>query len=70
MINYQVIIEYLWTNYVGWQKQKNGLSIQEIIEKSKISFTEIKNLYFYPSRRWDLELRNNIIIKNPGSTGK
>ena len=39
--------------------------IKEIIDKSKISYTEIKNLYFYPSRRWDLELRNNIIIKLP-----
>ena len=40
-------------------------NIKEIIDKSKISYTEIKNLYFYPSRRWDLELRNNIIIKLP-----
>ena len=39
--------------------------IKEIIDKSKISYTEIKNLYFYPSRRWDLELRNNTIIKLP-----
>jgi cell division protein FtsQ len=39
--------------------------IKEIIDKSKISYTEIKNLYFFPSKRWDLELRNNIIIKLP-----
>ncbi len=39
--------------------------IKEIIDKSKITYKEIKNLYFYPSRRWDLELRNNIIIKLP-----
>ena len=37
--------------------------IKEVIDKSKITYKEIKNLYFYPSRRWDLELRNNIIIK-------
>ena len=30
---YQIIIEYDGTNYVGWQKQKNGKSIQETIEK-------------------------------------
>jgi cell division protein FtsQ len=39
--------------------------IKEIVDKSKISYTEIKNLYFFPSKRWDLELRNNTIIKLP-----
>ena len=39
--------------------------IKGVIDKSKITYKEIKNLYFYPSRRWDLELRNNIIIKLP-----
>ena len=40
-------------------------NIKEIIDKSKISYTEIKNLYFFPSKRWDLELKNNTIIKLP-----
>ena len=40
-------------------------TIKEIIDKSKISYSEIKNLYFYPSKRWDLELRDNTIIKLP-----
>ena len=40
-------------------------SIKEIIDKSKISYSEIKNLYFFPSKRWDLELRDNTIIKLP-----
>jgi len=39
--------------------------IKEIIDKSKISFSEIKNLYFFPSKRWDLEFRDNTIIKLP-----
>jgi len=39
--------------------------IKEIIDKSKISYSEIKNLYFFPSKRWDLELRDNTIIKLP-----
>ena len=42
-------------------------SIKEIIDKSKISYAEIKNLYFFPSKRWDLELRNNTIIKLPNN---
>ena len=39
--------------------------IKEIIDKSKISYTEIKNLYFFSSKRWDLELIDNTIIKLP-----
>ena len=31
--NYQILIEYDGTNFVGWQCQKNGISIQEILEK-------------------------------------
>ena len=39
--------------------------IKEIIDKSKISYTEIKNLYFFSSKIWDLELIDNTIIKLP-----
>ena len=39
--------------------------IKKIIDGSEINFGDIKNLYFYLSQRWDLELKNNIIIKLP-----
>ncbi len=39
--------------------------IKKIIDKSKISYTEIKNLYFFSSKRWDLELIDSTIIKLP-----
>ena len=44
MFNYQIIIEYLGTNYVGWQIQKNGVSIQSIIQKTlnKVLRSKIK----------------------------
>ena len=32
--NYKIIIEYIGKGFVGWQIQKNGTSIQEIIEKA------------------------------------
>lgn len=32
--NYQITIEYDGLNFVGWQFQKNGVSIQETIEKN------------------------------------
>ena len=31
--NYQIIIEYDGSKFVGWQYQKNGTSIQEVLEK-------------------------------------
>ena len=44
-----------------------NFNIKEIIDESKISYSEIKNLYFFPSKRWDLELRDNTIIKLPSN---
>ena len=32
--NYQIIIEYLGAKFVGWQVQKNGKSIQYVLEKA------------------------------------
>ena len=32
--NYQIIIEYLGHSFVGWQKQKNGISVQDVVEKA------------------------------------
>ena len=44
MFNYQIIVEYLGSNYVGWQYQKNGVSIQSLIEKalSKVLKSKVK----------------------------
>ena len=45
-------------------------NIKKIIDESQISFEEIKSLYFFLSKRWDLKLRNNIIIKLPNDNIK
>ena len=34
IFNYQIIIEYLGSNYAGWQIQKNGITIQSLIENT------------------------------------
>ena len=39
------------------------LKFTDIIYQSKFSLNEIENLYFFPSKRWDLELKNKIILK-------
>ena len=49
----------------GNPKVDEFFRIKKIIDESKISYVEIKNLYFFPSKRWDLELRDNTIIKLP-----
>ena len=41
------------------------LKLKKIIDQSQISFDEIKNFYFFPSKRWDIELKNNILLKLP-----
>jgi cell division protein FtsQ len=45
-------------------------NIKKIIDDSQISFEEIESLYFFLSKRWDLKLRNNIIIKLPKDNTK
>ena len=44
MLNYLIKIEYEGTNFVGWQSQKNGKSVQDEIEKvlKKILKTKIR----------------------------
>ena len=39
------------------------IKFANVIEKSKFSLNQVKNLYFFPSKRWDLELKNNVILK-------
>ena len=34
MYNYKIILEYDGTNYVGWQRQENGASIQQLVEEA------------------------------------
>ena len=39
------------------------IKFTNIIEESKLSLNQVKNLYFFPSKRWDLKLKNNLILK-------
>ena len=41
------------------------LNLKNIIHESQISYNQIENIFFYKSKRWDLELKNNIILKLP-----
>ena len=39
--------------------------LKDIIENSNFNYSEIKNLYFFPSKRWDIETHSGILIKLP-----
>ena len=44
MFTYQIKIEYSGKSFVGWQIQKNGLSVQEVLEKAFSNFLKEKIL--------------------------
>ena len=45
-------------------------NFKTIIDKSKFSYSQIEKLYFFPSGRWDLKFKNNILIKFPENLKK
>lgn len=52
MKNICLILEYVGTNYCGFQKQKNGLSIQEVLENTIFEITN-EHVKTIPSGRTD-----------------
>ena len=52
MYTYQILIEYDGSNFVGWQTQKNGISVQEILEKALGKLLK-KRVNIYGSGRTD-----------------
>ena len=50
MHKYKLKIEYDGSNFVGWQKQNNGISIQESIEKAIFELTGEKTTVFGAGR--------------------
>ena len=47
----------------GKPKIDEFIKFTNVIDQSKFSLNQVKNLYFFPSKRWDLELKNNVILK-------
>lgn len=52
LYNYQLTIEYIGTNFVGWQIQKNGVSVQGEIQKVLRKFIQ-KDLKLLGAGRTD-----------------
>jgi len=41
------------------------LKLKRIIDNSGFNYDDIKNLYYFKSKRWDIETKNNLVIKLP-----
>ena len=41
------------------------LKFKKIIDKSKVSYENIKSFFYFQSKRWDIKLKNDILIKLP-----
>ena len=52
MHKYKLIIEYDGNNFVGWQRQENGISIQSSIEKA-IKKLSNEDIILYGAGRTD-----------------
>jgi cell division protein FtsQ len=44
---------------------KGFLKLKEIIDESNFDYKNIKHLYYFKSKRWDIETKDNLIIKLP-----
>ena len=50
MYNYKIVIEYDGTNFVGWQQQENGQSIQSAIQEALVKLSNEKVTIFGAGR--------------------
>ena len=54
--------------YIFGKPQINQfLEFKKIIDKSNIQYQEIKSLFYFESKRWDIKLKNNILLKLPNN---
>ena len=52
-------------NIFGDYNKDSFFNLLKSIKKSNFELSEIKNLYFFKSARWDIETNDNMIIKLP-----
>jgi len=54
-------LPYLYGN----PKIDQFIKFKKIIDLSRFQYNEISDIYFYPSNRWDIKIKNEILIKLP-----
>ena len=59
--NYNIDLPFIF----GKPNVNEFLKLKKIIEESKLSYNQIKNFYFFQSKRWDLRLKDDILLRLP-----
>ena len=54
-------IPYIFGNF----DDREFFKFKDIIDNSNFDYKEIKNLFFFPSKRWDIETQTGVLIKLP-----
>jgi len=49
----------------GEFKIRNFINFKKIIDESQLEFEEISEMFFFPSGRWDIKLKSEILFKLP-----
>ena len=62
MIIYQIEVEYLGKKFVGWQSQKNGISIQETIERIFSKILKFLSDAMTPINKPEMIITGSVII--------
>ena len=59
--NYDIDLPFLF----GEIETIEFLKLKRIIDDTNFNYKDIKNLYYFKSKRWDIETKDNLIIKLP-----
>lgn len=64
LINYsdeKLIVPFIFGNF----ENENFFKLKKIIDNSNFDYSSIKNLFVFPSGRWDIETKSGLLIKLP-----
>ncbi len=61
IISYKSDIPFIFGNF----NKENFFKLKKIIDETSFDYKEIKNLFFFPSGRWDIETHSGLLIKLP-----
>ena len=60
-ISFNSNIPFIFGNF----DKENFFKLKKAIDETDFSYEEIKNLFFFPSGRWDIETNSGLLIKLP-----
>jgi len=60
-ITFKPNIPFIFGNF----DKENFFKLKKAIDETDFSYDEIKNLFFFPSGRWDIETNSGLLIKLP-----